>query len=454
MTTIGNGTATVIDVSHTLGTADVAPYVIDLATGEIEFPGVVIVDSSTVRFVFARAPAAASKKVVLLAAPAAPTSSFGSWAGSIGDGVTSGPFTINHGLGTRDFAVQAFLNVAPYDEVELDYERTSTTTLTCWTRGIVPPAGGVRVLISGPPGPVGLAVQHSPQHMPGGADQILSAEQDFVQNGVVNPTDLVPSTVAGGTQIGPGVLWARTPGGVMMRQVALGSTVVAHAANPGGNPRVDVVIATPSPNFNGSPTISVLQGTPTAGAQITGIQTPATYRAGAATTPAGAVVLRDVLIAAGAAANTISVAVDRRPWARGHDVTVQQTVANISCPTTGADLTGTQVRLECSGVPIRVHAMGYVFIGNVNDAVTAALSAYMDGGGISSVHQKLGSNSLGTNYGSVVVGCKVTPTPGSHVFKLVGADNANGGAATTPQFATSTLHITELVGGDTINGTV
>lgn len=136
------------------------------------------------------------------------------------------------------------------------------------------------------------------------------------------------------------------------------------SSSNGTNPRIDQVILRYNDTAIGtgsgnSPTIEVLTGTATAGAQAA---TPgaAGYRAGAAALPADAIRLADVLVPAASAAVTTANIVDRRPWARGAFVRLSRTSGNVAAPVaassgaTAIDSAGLLPRIECSGVPLRL----------------------------------------------------------------------------------------------------
>ena len=93
--------------------------------------------------------------------------------------------------------------------------------------------------------------------------------------------------------------------------VSPGSTVTI-AANSSGNPRIDQIILTLTGYGVGAATVSVLQGTASAGATLDN-------RTGAAALPSGAIRLADILMPNGFAGPFVQTTHirDRRPWARG-----------------------------------------------------------------------------------------------------------------------------------------
>lgn len=70
------------------------------------------------------------------------------WAQVIGDGAAKS-FTITHSLSTRNVNVAVYRNFAPFDEVEVDVERTDLMTVTIRTDPYVPAVGELMAVISG-----------------------------------------------------------------------------------------------------------------------------------------------------------------------------------------------------------------------------------------------------------------------------------------------------------------
>lgn len=66
----------------------------------------------------------------------------------IGNNIDSN-IVVNHGLGTRDVIVQVHRNVAPFDEIEVDVEKTSVDDVTLDFGTTVPTAGEFRIIVAG-----------------------------------------------------------------------------------------------------------------------------------------------------------------------------------------------------------------------------------------------------------------------------------------------------------------
>jgi len=170
--TIGNGSARSIDVRHNFGSANVLPILRVVATGEVVQTETIILDGNTVRFVFDQPPASASIIAMILGGGADPPPPVGAYTLTVGDGATSGPFTVSHGLSTRDVVVEAYVNAPPYDTVQVDHERTDVNTVTIRTPGVVPPTNGLRVIVMSRGGVQGAASQHAAQHEATGNDPV------------------------------------------------------------------------------------------------------------------------------------------------------------------------------------------------------------------------------------------------------------------------------------------
>ena len=69
------------------------------------------------------------------------------YATSIGDGAATS-YVVTHNLGTRDVLIQVYTNSSPYDTIEADVERTSTTTATI-RFSTAPAASAYRVVCHG-----------------------------------------------------------------------------------------------------------------------------------------------------------------------------------------------------------------------------------------------------------------------------------------------------------------
>lgn len=88
----------------------------------------------------------------------------------VGDGAASA-FTIIHGFATRDVLVTAYRNTAPFDEVELDVERTDVNTVTIRTLPYVPALGELTVVVATSGMSAALAVAMDPWHTVGAAGE-------------------------------------------------------------------------------------------------------------------------------------------------------------------------------------------------------------------------------------------------------------------------------------------
>ena len=249
-----------------------------------------------------------------------------------------------------------------------------------------------------------------------------AAETGVLQPGIIDFGNLSLSDNAGGTRVGIGSIWLRQDTSasepVFVTHHRLTTiTILPHAANGTGNPRVDSVVATY--NFGAEPILSVIQGTPTAGATIDN-RNGAPGGSGGPGVPTGSVVIRDVLIAAGAAANTIAASRDRRPWAKGaysrrNASGLDQTGLAATVPTVIAN---TAQRVECSGTPVRVTLRG-----NWTNAASNHLRIFpfVDGAihpDFTDVGSGIMQRAIVANSPQALWGCEweFLPTAGSHLF--------------------------------------
>lgn len=67
------------------------------------------------------------------------------YSATIGNG-SSTSIVVTHGLGTRDVAVVAYMVASPYNTLDVNVERTSTTTVTL-IFAVAPATNSVRVLV-------------------------------------------------------------------------------------------------------------------------------------------------------------------------------------------------------------------------------------------------------------------------------------------------------------------
>jgi hypothetical protein len=261
-----------------------------------------------------------------------------------------------------------------------------------------------------------------------------AAELGFIQPGVIDFSHLFPSDVAGGSQINLGTIFLRQDTNASepvptAPHFLPATTTLGHAANGTGNPRIDSVVA--AYNYGGPPLLSVIQGTATAGATLDN-RNGAPGGSGGPGVPVGSRIIKDALIAAGAAANTISASRDRRPWARGflgkrNAISADQTALGATSP---AVIASVAQRFECSGYPVRMSLHG-----NWVNAAGNHLSIwpFLDGALLSEFTTSgVGMQQRAILSGSAqrLFGCEWTFTPsiGSHLFGW--AYSVNSGTVT------------------------
>jgi hypothetical protein len=235
-------------------------------------------------------------------------------------------------------------------------------------------------------------------------------------------------------------------------------TVPGHASNINEtiagsdptNPRIDQIVLEVQDNVldasaGNDARTRVVQGTATAGATLAN-------RSGAAALPGSALLLADVLV--GAAATTLGNAVirDRRKWARGAFDRIGRSAAYTTTSTTpvAIDSTNLSIRVECSGLPIRLR-----FLGLANDVTVGGnilFGFFMDGAGIDStttIAQLVGATS---SYATVAVEYVAIPTAGSHVFQPTWFVAA--GTGSTPSGVPLMFSVEELVRQNAVNNAV
>jgi hypothetical protein len=207
------------------------------------------------------------------------------------------------------------------------------------------------------------------------------------------------------------------------------------AADP-TNPRIDIVILEVQDNVHDASggniaRTRVVTGTPTAGATLTN-------RAGVATLPGSALLLADVLVTA-AASNVANTQIrDRRKWARGAFTRIPGNLGGSA--TTAVAMTGStvvnaafSVRMECSGLPIRVQFYARAFhsaVGGHVDFMTAV------DGTLQNVLHRHTNAATNQNFAGVVMEDTIVPAAGSHTIAAVWG---------TPSGATATI---TLASGD------
>lgn len=215
---------------------------------------------------------------------------------------------------------------------------------------------------------------------------------------------------------------------------------VTIAANASGNPRIDQVILTLTGYRGGS--VSVLQGTATAGATLAN-------RNGAATLPVGAIRLADILMPNGFAGPFVQNTHirDRRQWARGAKMRLVDSGGDISMTISAPVAIGTAQRVEVSGLwPVRLTAEA------VLESVTAANSRAVFNWEVDGAAH-YGHNAQYTVVAQpvdteIVIVTTLIPAAGSHTYRQMWAEQANdvilhrGGATNTGLITV----IEELVG--------
>jgi hypothetical protein len=207
-----------------------------------------------------------------------------------------------------------------------------------------------------------------------------------------------------------------------------GSTVTI-AANASGNPRIDQVIVTLTGWRAG--TVSVLQGTPTAGATLAN-------RNGAAALPSNTIRLVDVLMPNGFGGPFVSGTHlrDRRAWARGAYGFQSRTAGDVTNATsTHAAVALIDLHLELTGAPVEVQTLAL----GKNDTIGGEIltDLYYDGAPFTGAASALGGFRAGTanQFGQVGFILPFVPSAGRHSFGIAFRTNATG---TATLFASAT----------------
>lgn len=227
---------------------------------------------------------------------------------------------------------------------------------------------------------------------------------DALQPGVVAAGDFaVTATTATSVTTAAGTVWGRSGTLMLPTRIAQGN-FTGIAAPSAGNARLDQIYYDPA-----STSINIMTGTVGTTAAVT-----LATRTGAGTLPTNAVLLQDVLVTStGVSTGNIR---DRRPWARGAHyyssiVSGDQTMTNGS-PITFAGagtITGTQVRLECSGAPMVAKLVGQ------KSQSTADYMGFMLSQDGTQIAVPVGPNSeVKTQAFNYEV--EFTPSAGSHLF--------------------------------------
>jgi hypothetical protein len=258
-----------------------------------------------------------------------------------------------------------------------------------------------------------------------------------VQSGVWGSTDLKVTQRGAGANmsvdvaLGFALIRATDSGNAGIYHVENNATVnVAVTASSGSNPRIDQIILTIKDSTDAAsgtdvPTLSVLTGTASAGATLDN-------RTGAAALPNSAIRLADILVPTSSSTVTTANIRDRRPWARGAFATASgdgSSAMTVTGTTFGVLTSLSDVRIECSGVPLEIIAMGT--IGN-NTSGTGSYVETVDftSGSIVAIGKQMGVFAAG--YSSPFnVHTVHTPTAGSRVFGVRHASTSAGPSAST-----------------------
>lgn len=210
------------------------------------------------------------------------------------------------------------------------------------------------------------------------------------------------------------------------------STVTASAAHA-TLPRVDAIV------LSLAGVVSLVAGTATAGATLDNARDGSH---GGAAIPSDALHLADVLVPATDTTLANSQIRDRRKWARGAYQRLTEP-GHSTTSSTLVEINNTQVRIECSGAPVRV-AAAFAFSITVDKFVTFNL--LVDG---ASQTAKI-TQGRGATGNFLQALWTVTPAAGSHVFSLAQASNDN-----TTLLATdvSEFVVEEIIRQNTANNT-
>lgn len=219
------------------------------------------------------------------------------------------------------------------------------------------------------------------------------------------------------------------------------------------NPRIDQVVLEVLDNVHDASggnlaRVRVIAGTPSPGATLDN-------RTGAAALPGSCVRLADVLVGAGVTSIVTANIRDRRPWARGVFNTVNRVSADYT--TTGisyaiVDSTNLNVRVECTGSPLRVALHARVdnsgaFNTLVHPRVDGAIPAELGSGGDTIGGSTGAAWWVGSTFGTII-----TPAAGSHLISLYW--RVTGGTGTLRASSTNGMvfSIEEVVRQNASNG--
>lgn len=285
-------------------------------------------------------------------------------------------------------------------------------------------------------------------------------EDTSLQEGVFGAGDFKVTQATGSNMqasVAVGSAWVAVDTGTRNGFAHVVSDAVATITLGGSNatnPRIDQIIlryndaAVPTGAGN-LPTIEPLAGTATAGATLAN-------RTNAATLPADAIRLADILVPAASSAVTDANIRDRRPWARGAYNRSIRTGGNISTTqVTQAEIDGgMRFRLECSGVPIRVRLTGT--LSNSATGNQMWLYPFVDGAMLPTTERHERSiHSPGANYNIDInsVWDLTTVAAGSHLFNAGWATAAGTATMLANTTAPLVLTVEEIVGQNANNGT-
>lgn len=243
------------------------------------------------------------------------------------------------------------------------------------------------------------------------------SREGLLQEGVVEGTALKVTPGAGlNLNYATGTAWVTDDSAIVAGSTALipisvtGASVTVGSAHA-TNPRIDQIILTLT--GYGTGTVSVLPGTATGGATLAN-------RTGAASLPAGAIRLADVLVPALFAGPFVQNTHlrDRRPWARGAYAVVNPngggdySIISSSFTDIGTSLS---LRVECSGAPLVVILNATVGNGN-NVQKEGKIRLMEDAAAIleeKTIYSPTGNFGIHTTFI-----WSVAPTAGSHLYSF------------------------------------
>lgn len=207
------------------------------------------------------------------------------------------------------------------------------------------------------------------------------------------------------------------------RAAAATANLTLVTAPDGANPRIDQIVlevkddAHDASGLNEA-RIRVVAGTPTAGTTLDS-------RVGAAALPVSCVRLADLLVPAAFGGPFVATTHirDRRPWAQGARTVVRRTAGNLVRPAAAAmNVLSTSIgpRVEYSGVPVVATLSALLEVGGTGDYGDFEL---WDGAARAAgvPKQTLTRTTSDRPDKATSLRWDVTPTPGSHEFRLAGS---------------------------------